>query len=148
MRDFFTVSWLFEVLFQKSGSCLNIVSVGLLWHQAFGNSGTLRLDWQVEVKAQVPHVTHFDKGNNWGGVRRDASLQSWGLRLPLGPCIYQPAWEGEGHSLEFPVSRPVVVKLDLTFILLKHRQGEGRVLRDHCVQMEVQLPFISSSDPL
>lgn len=102
---FFPVSWLFEVLFQKSGSYLNIVSVGLLWHQAFGNNGTLRLDWQEEVKAQVPHVIHFDKGNNWGGVGRDASLQSWGLRLPTR-TLHITCLRGRGLLLRVPCEPP------------------------------------------
>lgn len=81
------------------------VSAGLLWHQARGESGTLRLDCQVEVKAQAPHVTHFDKGGNWGEVGRDASLLLGRVGFsasPLGPCRYQPGWEGEGHLLRVP----------------------------------------------
>lgn len=93
---FFIVSWLLEVLFQKYGSYLNIVSVGLLWHQAFGNNGTLRLNWQVEVKAQVPHLTHFDKRGNWGGVGWNASLQSWGFRLPTRTLHIPTCLRGRG----------------------------------------------------
>ena len=91
-----------EVLFQKYGSYLNIVSVGLLWHQALGNSGTLRLDRQSEVKAQVPHSTHCDKGASgvaWGGMPPRRAGVSDSL---LGPGIYQPAWEGEGYLLRVP----------------------------------------------
>lgn len=95
-----------EVLFQKYGSYLNIVSVGLLWHQPWETVGPWGLTgsrrWKPRFLTRLT-VTRGASGVAWGGMppRRVGVSDSL-----LGLGIYQPAWEGEGYLLRVPCESP------------------------------------------